>query len=292
MSDRLFHAGNLLFTFAMLALVLYPLVYVVSASISDPMAVNTGRMWLWPKQVTFEGYLRVFENKEIWSGYRNTVLYTLLGTALHLLIMMPCAFALSRKDMLGRGLILTFFLLTMFLSGGLVPTYLLIKDLGMMDSLWAIIVPNAVGIWSIIVTRTFFTMNIPQELQEAAEIDGCRQFGVFFRIALPLSGPIIAVMSLFHAVGLWNQYFSALMYLSNRDLFPLQLILREILILQEMNASMMMNGDQVEALAEQARIADILKYAVMIVSALPLLIVYPFLQRFFVKGVLIGSLKG
>ncbi len=292
LSDRIFVIANFVFTLILLLMVLYPIIYIVSASISNPVAVNTGQMWLWPKEVTFEGYKRVFEDSEIWMGYRNTVIYTIVGTALHLAILMPCAFALSRKDMWGRGAILIFFLVTMFFSGGLIPTFLLIKGLGLMNSMWSIIVPNAIGIWAIIVTRTFFTMNIPHELQEAAEIDGCKQFGVFFRIALPLSGPIIAVMSLFHAVGLWNQYFAAMMYLSDRELFPLQLILREILILQEMNVSMMMNGDQLETLAEQARIADILKYAVMIVSALPLLIVYPFLQRFFVKGVLIGSLKG
>ncbi|WP_127583818.1 carbohydrate ABC transporter permease [Paenibacillus koleovorans] len=292
LSDKMFVTFNFAFTLLMLGVVLYPLVYIVSASISDPMAVNSGQMWLWPKGITFEGYARVLQNTEIWMGFRNTILYTLLGTAIHLAILLPCAFALSRKDMRGRSVILVFLLVTMFFNGGLIPNYLLIKNLGMMDSWLSIVLPNAIGIWSIIVTRTFFTMNIPHELQEAAEIDGCHLFGVFFRIALPLAGPIIAVMSLFHAVGLWNQYFAAMMYLSDRELFPLQLILREILILQEMNTAMLMSGDQLDTLAEQARISDILKYAVMIVSALPLLIVYPFLQRFFVKGVLIGSLKG
>ncbi|WP_135553147.1 carbohydrate ABC transporter permease [Paenibacillus cymbidii] len=292
LSDRAFVAINYAFTALMLVVVLYPLIYIISASVSNPLYVNSGHMWLWPEQVTFEGYKRVFQNADIWRGYRNTIGYTLLGTGIHLAILLPCAFALSRKEMRGRTAIMVFMLATMFFNGGLIPNYLLVKQLGMMDSLWAIVVPNAVGIWAIVVTRTFFAANVPQELQEAAEIDGCRLFGVFFRIVLPLSGPIIAVMSLFHAVGLWNQYFAAMMYLSNRDLFPLQLILREILILQEMNTTMLMSGDQLDSLSEQARIADILKYAVMIVSALPLLIAYPFLQRFFVKGVLIGSLKG
>ncbi|MCU6709124.1 carbohydrate ABC transporter permease [Paenibacillus sp. J5C_2022] len=276
----------------MLLVILYPIIYILSASVSNPLDVNSGKMWLWPVDMTFEGYMRVFDNREIGMGYLNTSVYTLIGTVIHLALLLPCAFALSRKDMHGKGIIMLFLLLTMFFSGGLIPNYLLIKELGMMNTGWAVMVPGAISIWSIVVTRTFFAMNVPQELQEAAEIDGSHLFGVFFRIALPLSGPIIAVMSLFHAVGLWNQYFSALLYLSDRSLFPLQLILREILILQEMNTSMMMSGDQLEGLAEQARIADILKYAVMIISALPLLVVYPFLQRFFVKGVLIGSLKG
>jgi putative aldouronate transport system permease protein len=180
----------------------------------------------------------------------------------------------------------------MFFSGGLIPTFLVVKKLGMVNTLWALVVPNAVGVWGIIVARTFFQMNVPKELQEASQMDGCSDFGLFFRIVLPLSAPIIAVLALFNAVGHWNQYFNALIYLNNRDIFPLQLILREILVQQQMSAQMMMQGDDLELLAQQARIADIIKYAVMIVSSLPLLVAYPFVQKYFVKGVLIGSVKG
>jgi putative aldouronate transport system permease protein len=291
-SDRLFVVANTGFLLFLLAIVIYPLVYVVSASISDPIAVNSGEMWLWPHNITFEGYERVFQNSEIWMGYRNTVIITVMGVAIHLAILLPCAYALSRSDLAGRTFIMMMFLFTMFFSGGLIPTFLVVKQLGMVNTLWALVVPNAVGVWGIIVARTFFQMNVPKELQEASQMDGCSDFGLFFRIVLPLSAPIIAVLALFNAVGHWNQYFNALIYLNNRDIFPLQLILREILVQQQMSAQMMMQGDDLELLAQQARIADIIKYAVMIVSSLPLLVAYPFVQKYFVKGVLIGSIKG
>ncbi len=291
-SDKLFVWLNSTFLISLTALVIYPLIYILSASISDPIAVNSGKMWLYPMDVTWEGYLRVFQDNEIWRGYRNTILYTVLGTMIHLMVLLPCAYALSRSDLSGRTAIMLLFLFTMFFQGGLIPTFLVIKQLGMIDTMWALVIPNAVGVWAIIVARTFFQMNIPRELQEASQMDGCTDFGLFFRIVLPLSAPIIAVMALFNAVGHWNQYFNALMYLNNRDIFPLQLILREILIQQQMSTQMMMNGDDLELLLQHARIADIVKYAVMIVSSLPLLVAYPFVQKYFVKGVLIGSIKG
>jgi putative aldouronate transport system permease protein len=291
-SDRLFIAANTMFLLLLLAIVLYPLIYIVSASISDPIAVNSGEMWLWPESITFEGYQRVFQNSEIWMGYRNTVIITAMGVTIHLAILLPCAYALSRSDLAGRTFIMMMFLFTMFFSGGLIPTFLVVKQLGMVNTLWALVVPNAVGVWGIIVARTFFQMNVPKELQEASQMDGCSDFGLFFRIVLPLSAPIIAVLALFNAVGHWNQYFNALIYLNNRDIFPLQLILREILVQQQMSAQMMMQGDDLELLAQQAPNADIIKYAVMIVSSLPLLVAYPFVQKYFVKGVLIGSVKG
>lgn len=275
----------------MIVIVLYPLVYIISASISDPALVNSGQMWLFPKGITFEGYLRVFQNNDIWIGYKNTIIYTLGGVLVHLLILLPCAYALSRREVPYKKTIMWFFLFTMFFNGGLIPTYLLVKSLGMVNTMWAMIIPNALGVWSIIVARAFFQQNIPETLVEAAEIDGGTDFYIFWRIVLPLSKPIIAVMALFHGVGLWNQYFNALIYLNDASLYPLQLVLREILILNEMSADMMMTGQSLETFAEQARIADIIKYAVMIVSALPLLMVYPFLQKYFVQGVLVGSIK-
>jgi putative aldouronate transport system permease protein len=290
-SDRIFNVLNRGFLWLLFGLVLYPLIYVTSASISDPIAVNSGAMWLWPRGLTFEGFARVFHNKEIWIGYRNTIFYTGAGTLINLLITLPCAYALSRKDLVGRQWLMALILFTIFFSGGLIPSYLLVKNLGMVNTAWVLLLVNAVSVWNIIVTRTFFQGTVPRELEEAAEIDGSSNFRLFISIVLPLSAPIIAVMALFYGVGHWNQYFTAMIYISDRQLFPLQLILREIVVLNEMSA-MMTDGVDIEAMAEQARIADIIKYAVMIVSALPLLIVYPFIQRFFVKGVLIGSLKG
>lgn len=290
-ADRLFIGVNYCFLSLLFLVVLYPLLYIVSASVSDPLLVNSGAMWLLPKGITLEGFQRVFQNQEIWIGYRNTLFYTLVGTLINLLITLPCAYALSRQDMVGRHALMMVLLFTMFFSGGLIPTYLLIKGMGLIDSFWVLLLINAASVWNIIVSRTFFQSTVPRELEEAAEMDGSSNFRMFCSIIIPISLPIIAVMALFYGVGHWNQYFTALVYLSDRNLFPLQLILREILVLNEMSA-MMTDGVDVEAMAEQARIADIIKYAVMIVSALPLLIVYPFVQKLFVKGVLIGSLKG
>lgn len=292
LTDKIF----ILFNYCLLALalivVLYPLVYILSASISDPTYVNSGQMWLWPRGLTFEGYERVFRNLEVWNGYRNTIFYTGLGTLFNLLLTIPCAYALSRKELSGRNAIMGILVFTMFFSGGLIPSYLLVRELGLLDTVWSMILPTGAAVWNIIITRTFFQTTIPRELEEAAEMDGCTNTILFLKIILPLSAPIIAVMALFYGVGHWNGYFSALIFLSDRDLFPLQLILREILIINEMNDSAMIGGANAEAQAEQARIADIVKYAIMIVSTLPIILVYPFLQRYFVKGVMIGSLKG
>lgn len=291
-SDRVFEIINFIFLFFTLIIVLYPLVYVISASISDPVYVNQGTMWLYPRGITFEGYQRVFQNPEIWSGYRNTILYTVAGTAINLLFTVPGAYALSRKDLKGRGIMMGLIVFTMFFGGGLIPSFLLVSWLGMLNTVWALLIPNAVAVYNLIICRTFFQTNIPKELQESAEIDGCSNTVLFLKIVLPLSAPIIAVMALYYGVTHWNSYFSAIIYLKDRSLYPLQLILREILVQNQMNDTMLMTGDDMEAMAKQARIADIIKYAVMIVSSLPIIVIYPFMQRFFMKGVLIGSIKG
>ena len=281
---------NKIFLTVIVILIVYPLVFVISASISDPLAVSSGKMWLWPVDITFEGYRKILQNDSIWLGYRNTILYTAVGTLLHLFVLLPCAYALSRKELMGSKYILWFVLFTMMFSGGLIPTYLVIKTLGMLDTIWAIVIPGVVGAWSILVARTFFQSSIPDQLVEAAKIDGASDFYMFIKIVLPLSLPIIAVMALFHAVGLWNQYFNALIYLSDRDKYPLQLILREILVVNQAQLGEG-SGEQTESLIQQVRTGGLIKYAVIIISSLPLLIVYPFLQRFFVQGVLIGSIK-
>ncbi|MEK4521544.1 carbohydrate ABC transporter permease [Psychrobacillus sp. FSL W7-1457] len=290
LSDKGFDVLNKIFLTFIVILIVYPLVFVISASISDPLAVSSGKMWLWPVDITFEGYRKILQNDSIWLGYRNTILYTAVGTLLHLFVLLPCAYALSRKELMGSKYILWFVLFTMMFSGGLIPTYLVIKNLGMLDTIWAIVIPGVVGAWSILVARTFFQSSIPDQLVEAAKIDGASDFYMFIKIVLPLSLPIIAVMALFHAVGLWNQYFNALIYLSDRDKYPLQLILREILVVNQAQLGEG-SGEQTESLIQQVRTGGLIKYAVIIISSLPLLIVYPFLQRFFVQGVLIGSIK-
>jgi putative aldouronate transport system permease protein len=290
-SDKLFDILNKILIWFFIIIIAYPLVYILSASISDPQYVNSGEMWLFPREITFEGFKRVLESSEIWLGYRNTIFYTLLGTFINLAVTLPCAYALSRSDLIGKKVIMLLLVFTMFFDGGLIPTYLLVRDLGMINTVWAMVIPSAAAMWNIIVTMTFFKVTIPKGLEEAAEIDGASQLRTFFQIVLPLSAPIIAVMALFYGVGHWNQYFGALIYLQDRELFPLQLFLREILVQQQMTAELLQSSGAAEALSQHARIADIIKYAVMIVSAAPLLIVYPFLQRFFLKGVMIGSLK-
>lgn len=288
--DKIFKVFNYsILTVAMVA-VLYPLVFIISASISDPAAVNSGKMWLYPIDITFEGYQRVFNDPKIWVGYRNTIFYTALGTFINLFVTLPASFALSRRDFIGRNFFMTMFVVTMFLSGGLIPSYLLVKNLGLMNSVWALVLPNAAAIWHIIVCRTFFQSTIPEDLEDAAKIDGASIFHFFAKVVLPLSTPIIAVMALFYGVDHWNSYFNAMIYLSDTSKYPLQLVLREILVLQEMSTNV--NNLDGAALQNQANIAAIMKYAVMLVATLPLIIVYPFMQRFFVQGVMIGSVKG
>ncbi|GIP30996.1 carbohydrate ABC transporter permease [Paenibacillus sp. J2TS4] len=291
LSDKTFDLINKIFVGLITLVIVYPLIFVISASISDPAAVSTGRMWLWPVDVTFAGYKRVFQNDAIWMGYRNTIIYTILGTIIHLVVLLPCAYALSRKEVMGKKYILWIILFTMMFNGGLIPTYLVIKTLGMVDTIWAIVIPGVVGAWSILVARTFFQQTIPEQLVEAAKIDGASDYYIFGKVVLPLSMPIIAVMALFHGVSLWNQYFTALIYLSNEALYPLQLILREILVVAQIGQDGGGGPGQIESLVEQVKTASLVKYAVIMVSSLPLLIIYPFLQRFFVKGVLIGSVK-
>lgn|SRR5699024_1647342 len=291
--DKIFKFLNNLFLFLAFIIVLYPLIYIISASISSPAAVNSGKVWLLPKDITFEGYKLIFENSDIWRGYLNTILYTLLGTSINLAVTLPAAYALGRKDFVGRNFFTVMFVLTMFFEGGLIPTYLVVKNLGLIDTIWAMVLPNAAAIWNIIIARVFFQNTIPTELEEAAKIDGCSNFKLFTKIVLPLSTPIIAVMALFYGVDHWNSYFDALIYLKDRSMYPLQMILREILVLQEMaGTGTSMNESLAEAMHSKQQLASIIKYGVMIVSSLPVILVYPFLQRYFVKGVMIGSLKG
>ncbi|NHN35611.1 carbohydrate ABC transporter permease [Paenibacillus agricola] len=270
-------------------LVLYPLLFILVASVSSPEAVMRGEVWLWPKNVTWIGYLRIFQNNELLTGYVNTIMYTVLGTAINLIMSVAAAYPLSRKDFYGRNVIAAMMVFTMFFSGGMIPTYLLVKNLGMLNSMWALIIPGAVSVYNILIMRTFFANGIPYEMQEAASIDGCSNMTTLMRIVLPLSMPIIAVMILFYSVGHWNAYFSALIYLTDRDQYPLQLFLREILIQGQMQEMLGVGDDTQGQIVLEG---EAIKYAVVIVANLPVLLLYPFLQKYFTKGVMIGAVKG
>ncbi len=293
-NDKIFDFVVHLIVILVLIVVLYPLIYIVSASISSPLAVNSGQMKLLPKDITFEGYKIIFRNKDIWTGYKNTIIYTIVGTIVNLVFTIPAGYALSRPELPGRNGILKLILVTMFISGGLIPSYLLITGLGLKNTMWALILPGAVSVYNLIVVRTYFQSNIPEELIESAVIDGASYLRIFFEIVIPLSKPIIAVMALFYGIGHWNQYFGALLYIDDRAKYPLQMILREILVIQDMssNPNMSMSGEMAQFLYSQQQLAQVIKYGVMIVSTLPIIIIYPFLQKYFVKGVMIGSVKG
>lgn len=287
--DRAFNMIVYVILSLVAVIVLYPLIFVLSASFSDPQTVLRGEMLLWPEGFNLNSYSKIFQNQDILSGYSNTLLYTTIGTLINLVMTVLGAYPLSRKDFVGKNAVMALFVFTMFFGGGLIPTYLLIKDLGMLNTFWVMVIPNAVSIWNIIIMRTFFQQSIPYELQEAATIDGCSNIQILTRIILPLSMPIIAVMILFYAVGHWNAFFSALLYLSDKEKFPLQLILREILIQGQTSDMVKMST---ESAIKQQREVEGIKYAVLVVANIPMLILYPFLQRYFVKGVMIGAIKG
>lgn len=293
-TDRIFLGFVYVLLIFALVIVAYPLIYIASASISDPSVVNSGEMWLLPKEITFEGYTTILQNKDIWRGYFNTVIYTVVGTALNLFVTIPAGYVLSRKDFPLKGIFTKMMVITMFISGGMIPSYILVNNLGLTNSMWALILPGAASVYNIVVTRTFFQSSIPDELTEAAIMDGATNFKIFTAVILPLAKPIVAVMALFYGVGHWNQYFQALLYIDDRSKYPLQMVLREILVLQDLssNPSTMMSEATAEYLNQQQNLSAIIKYGVMIVATLPIIMVYPFLQKYFVKGVMLGSLKG
>ncbi|MFL2099800.1 carbohydrate ABC transporter permease [Desemzia sp. FAM 23991] len=293
-TDRMFLTVVYLLLLIALLIVVYPLVYILSASISDPSVVNSGEMWLFPKEITFKGYQTILQNEAIWRGYLNTIVYTVVGTLINLAVTIPAGYVLSRKDFPLKGFFTKMMIITMFVSGGLIPSYILINDLGLSNTMWALILPGAASVYNIVITRTFFQSTIPDELTEAGLMDGASNFKLFTAVVLPLSKPILAVMALFYGVGHWNQYFQALIYIDDRNKYPLQMVLREILVLQDLssNPTTMMTEETAMYLNEQQNLSAIIKYGVMIVATLPIIIVYPFLQKYFVKGVMIGSIKG
>jgi multiple sugar transport system permease protein/putative aldouronate transport system permease protein len=287
--DRAFNIVNYTVQGLFLLIVAYPLLYVISASLSDPIKVTAGEVWVWPVNFTTEGYRAVFQDDLLIRSFLNSVFYTASGTAISVTLTLLAAYPLSRRELPGRGLIMFLFLFTLLFSGGLIPTYLVIKDLGMLNTRWAMILPSAMSVYNMIITRTYFQTAIPDELLDAARIDGASDFRFARDVVIPLSGPIIAVNALFYAVAQWNQYFSALIYLTDQHLWPLQLTLREILVQNNIPAAMM--GDVGEMVRRQA-LRDLLKYTLIVVATVPILIVYPFVQKHFVRGALIGSVKG
>lgn len=286
--DRVFDIVNAIIMTLITIVIVYPLYYVLLASITDPTVVNTGKLLLYPEAPYIDGYKRAFSYAPLWTGYKNTLIYTFVGTIILLICTIPAGYALSRMDLPGRRVIMFLFTFTMFFNGGIVPLYLVVQNLHIYDTIWAVALPVAVSVYNLIVCRSFFDTGIPIEMLEAAKIDGCNDFVFFFRIVIPLSSTIIAVMCLFYATALWNQFFNPLMFLSGQDKMPLQVVLRNLVLSNQVN-SITSNAQEI---AMRQRLAEQLKYCTVVLAAAPLLIVYPFLQKYFAKGVMVGAVKG
>lgn len=287
--DKVFDIVTTLLLILALLIVLYPLYFVVIASVSDATSISSGKVILLPKNVSFVGYKRILEDARIWTGYKNSLLYTAASTVIGVFTTILAGYSFSREDLAGRRVLMTLYIFTMYFSGGLIPTYLTVKQLGMINSPWTVILLGSVSVYNIIIARSFFKNNIPKELFEAASIDGCGNGRFFFSIVAPLSKSIIAVLALYYAVAQWNGYFNALIYLNKESYYPLQLFLRQIL-----TGSQSISADvtDVDAIQEMQRIAATIKYGVIVVASVPMLLIYPFVQKYFVKGVMIGSVKG
>ncbi|WP_339319548.1 carbohydrate ABC transporter permease [Paenibacillus sp. FSL R10-2734] len=285
--DKLF----LITIYAILSLVviavIYPLIFIISSSISSPAAVTSGRVWLWPVDISFKGFKVLLNTPEIITGYGNSIFYTAAGTFISVVLTIMIAYPLSRRGFFGRNTLMMIITFTMIFSGGLIPTYMVVKELHLIDTRWALLIPNAIWVWQVIIARSFFQSSIPEELLEASEIDGCSDMRFVWSVVIPLSKPIIAVLVLMYAVGQWNAYFDALIYLKSADLFPLQLVLRSIII--QNNSAGTMDAMK---MVERQQLAELLKYALIVIATLPVLVIYPFVQRYFVQGMLVGSVKG
>lgn len=287
--DRIFMMGNTAFLLVITIIILLPLIFIVAASFSSAEAVIAGRVTLWPVDFSLLGYETIFEHKKVWNGFANSLFYTFFGTIFNVVMTIIAAYPLSRQDLIGRRLITFAFIFTMLFSGGLIPTYMVVNDLGLLNTRWAMILPTGIGPFNLLITITFFRTTIPPELIEAARIDGASDFRTFRSIILPLARPIIAVLTLFYAVNThWNPYFPALIYLKDQELFPLQLVLREILVQNSIDASMLID---IEDLVAREGLRELLKYSLIVVASVPVMILYPFVQRHFVKGMMIGSVK-
>ena len=288
--DRTFNAVLYFFMILTLLICAYPLYFVLIASISDPTQVNAGNVILWPKDIMLDGYKSIFQDSKLWTGYKNTIIYTVLGTTVNVALTLSAAYPLSRQYLLARKQIMILLTFTMFFNGGMIPNYLLVRGLGLKNTIWAMVLPTAVSVWNLIISRSYFITNIPEDLVGAAEIDGCGSLRFFFYITLPLSKALTAVMILFYAVMHWNEFFNALLYLDKSNMHPLQLVLRDLLLVnQGVDNSMMADAKEMQL---RQKLADLLKYGAVVVSTLPVLVIYPFIQKYFVKGVMVGAIKG
>ena len=285
--DRVFYAVNTILLALLALIVIYPLYFIIIASFSDPDAVLAGQVILYPVRVTFEGYAKILQRTDVWRGYLNTIIYTVLTVVLSLAVTIPGGWALSRKTIPGKKFLMIYFIIPMFFGGGLIPFYNVMSSLGLINTIWSVILPAILSVWNLFMTRTFFESSIPDGLVEAAKIDGAGEFRIFTLLVLPLSKAILAVMALYYAIGQWNSYFNAMIFLQNENLYPLQLVLKEILIASESTT-----GGSGETILEQFRTANLIKYVSVIVSSAPVMLLYPFVQKYFAQGVMIGSLKG
>lgn len=285
--DKIFYVINAVLLGILALIVLYPLYFIIIASISDPDAVLAGKVVLFPVDITLSGFRKIMERQDVWRGYLNTIIYTALTVVLSLLVTVPAGWALSRKTLPGKKFWMMYFIIPMFFGGGLIPFYNVMSSLHLINSMWAIILPSILSVWNLFMTKTFFETSISDGLIEAATIDGAGAFRIFVSVVVPLSKAILAVMALYYAVGQWNSYFNAMIFIQDETLYPLQLVLKEILIASESTV-----GGSGETILEQYRLANQLKYASVIVSSLPVLCLYPFVQKYFAQGVMIGSLKG
>lgn len=287
--DRVFDlVNNTVLTMIFIG-VLYPLVYVVACSFSSTLAIYSGKVWLYPVGFNVTAYREILQYRPVLTGYANTIFYTVVGTAINVVCTIMAAYPLSRRDLYGRRVLMFVFTFTMIFNGGLIPTYLVVRNLGIINTRWAMLLPVAVGVYFVIIARTFFEHTIPQDLLDASRIDGASDVQFISRVVLPLSGALIAVITLFYSVMHWNAFFQAFIYLNRRELYPLQIFLREILVMNEIDPSMSIDP---EAMQQMEDLRELLKYALIIVSTLPIIVVYPFVQRYFVRGVMLGSLKG
>ena len=289
LSDKIMRAVVYALMFILILIILYPLIYVVSSSFSSGEAVTSGKVLLWPVDFSLQGYKAVFAYKQVWVGYRNTIFYTVVGTLLNLTLTIMAAYPLSRKNFQGRNFYMTLFLITMFFSGGIIPNYILMTKLHLTNTRWALILSGSISVYNMIIMRTFFQNSIPNELLEAAKIDGITDIGYLFKVVLPLSKSILAVITLYYVVGHWNSYFNAMLYLRDESLYPLQLVLRSILNVGKIDLSQITDA---EIIKQMRGLSDLMKYSLIIISSAPIIIAYPFVQRFFEKGVMIGSVKG
>jgi putative aldouronate transport system permease protein len=290
LADPLFNAAAMAILGIAMIAVIYPIYFIAIASISEPARVYEGQVWFWPVGVTFEGYERLFTDPMVWRGLGNSVLYTGLATLVSVALVVSAGYVLSRRDLPGRRTITFLLVVTLFFDGGIIPRFLVVRDLGLLDTVGAMVLPGAVAVWNVIIARAFFETNLPGELREAAQMDGASDFRFFFRIAVPLSKPLIALMIVIHIVWNWNAFFDALIYLNSPDNYPLQLVLRNILVQSDLSGSSNLSGDLQSYEAAQ-RLAELVKYAAIVFASIPLLLLVPFLQRFFTQGALLGAVK-